>query len=141
MSHSQVAIMVNPSGPKGSPQLGLDRDFLADPPEAGGRYAQPRTAPRYPMIAQAQIYEPLSRIRIEGRTTQISVKGCYVDAADSLPRNTVVELRIVRDHREFETWARVAQVDENTGMGLAFLGSSTKDSAQTMADWIRELKP
>lgn len=119
---------------------GVDRDFLNDPPDAGARYPQARATPRYPIIAQAQIYEPLSGARVEGRTTEIGVNGCYLKVVETFPRNTIIELRMGRNGQQFRTWARVAYVNEKAGIGLAFLDTLAKDR-QTILDWIRELKP
>lgn len=117
----------------------MDKNILTRPPDAGARYPQVRAMPRYRLVAQADIYEPLSRTRLQARTTEIGANGCYVDVTNPFARNTVVELRILWNHSEFRTWARVAYVREDFGMGLTFLGTLAKQS-QTIADWIRELE-
>src|SRR4029077_18532475 len=37
-----------------------------------------RSVPRYSLIATAEIIEPISDVRISGRISEISRKGCYV---------------------------------------------------------------
>lgn len=116
------------------------KDFSNGPVDAGARHAQKRSVPRYPLIAAVEIFEPLSGIRLDGRTTEIAANGCYVEVGNPLSPNTVVQVRIRRDRRDLRAWARVAYVHENSGMGLAFLGSLTNE-LPIIADWIRDLKP
>ena len=59
--------------------LGMNKNILTRPPDAGARYPQVRATPRYRLVAQAEIYEPLSRTRLQARTTEIGANGCYVD--------------------------------------------------------------
>jgi PilZ domain len=118
----------------------MREDSLNGQLDAGARFGQTRAMPRYPLVAEAQIYEPLSRTRLHARTTEIGLNGCYVEVVNSLPRNTILELLILRNGQEFRTWARVAYVRESIGMGLAFLDTRARHR-QTIRDWIRELKP
>jgi hypothetical protein len=124
----------------GSPSGWPWGDFLADSLDAGSRFPQARATPRYPLVAEAEIYEPLSRTRAEARTTEIGARGCFLEMAKPLARSAIVELRIVRNRQEFRAWARVAYVTESVGVGLAFLGM-LPIHRQTIMDWIRELNP
>lgn len=105
---------------------------------AGRRFPDSRAAPRYPMIAPAEVTEPLSKRNVNGWTSVISLTGCFVRAADAPTAGTVVRLRIERDGKAFETWAQVARVRPEEGMGIAFF-----DTAQTqmnlLRQWIAEL--
>jgi len=96
--------------------------------------------PRYPLIADVEIYEPVSRTRLDGRTAEISTNGCYVDLTSPLPKNTLIQVRISRDSGEFRTWARVAYVHDKAGMGLAFF-DTTAEQRRIIGDWIGELQP
>lgn len=105
---------------------------------AGERYPDSRAALRYPMIALAEITEPLNKRTINGWTSVISLTGCFVRAAEAPIAGTVVRLRIQANGATFETWAQIAHVRPNDGMGLAFF-----DTARTQMDvlrgWIAEL--
>jgi hypothetical protein len=116
----------------------LDKDFLTSPPDAGARYAERRSVPRYPFIASAEVFEPVSRTELAGRTSEISTKGCYIDLLNPLPRNSVIRIRILRDQGTFETWGRVAYTQEGLGMGIAFL-QTAPDQERVIADWVGEL--
>jgi hypothetical protein len=65
--------------------------------EAGSRFAERRSVPRYPYVAGALIIEPLTQTRLSAQTSEISAKGFYIDKLDELPKNTVIQILIHRD--------------------------------------------
>ena len=89
--------------------------------EAGARFAQKRSVPRYPFAARANVVEPISRLESEGRTSDISLKGCFVESLDQFPLNSIVQVRIEAASEAFETWGRVAHVHRALGTGVSFL--------------------
>lgn len=119
-------------------QVRLSEDYASKPLDAGARYAERRSVPRYPFVANVEIYEPLGRIRLDGQTSEISANGCYVDVLNPLEKNTVLQLRIVRDGQSFQTWARVAYVQPNLGMGVAFF-DTLEEHRRIIADWLVDL--
>lgn len=50
---------------------------------AGGRFPDSRAAPRYPLIAPAEIIEPLSKRSVTRTVSVISLTGCYFRIADA----------------------------------------------------------
>ena len=119
-------------------QVRLSEDYASKPLDAGARYAERRSVPRYPFVANVKIYEPLGRIRLDGQTSEISANGCYVDVMNPLEKNTVLQLRIVRDGQEFQTWARVAYAQPNLGMGVAFF-DTLEEHRRIIEDWLVDL--
>jgi hypothetical protein len=119
-------------------QVRLSEDYTSKPLDAGARYAERRSVPRYPFVANVEIYEPLGRIRLDGQTSEISANGCYVDLLNPLEKNTVLQLRILRDGQSFQTWARVAYVQPNLGMGVAFF-DTLEEHRRIIADWLVDL--
>jgi hypothetical protein len=119
-------------------QVRLSEDYASKPLDAGARYAERRSVPRYPFVANVEIYEPLGRIRLNGQTSEISANGCYVDVMNPLEKNTVLQLRIERDGQSFQTWARVAYVQPNLGMGVAFF-DTLEEHRRIIADWLVDL--
>ena len=106
--------------------------------EAGARFAQKRSVPRYPFSANATVVEPLSRSEVAGRTSDISARGCYVESIDRFPPNTVIRLTIEQVGGErFETWGRVVHVRPGTGSGLAFFETSAEQRL-TLEKWLAE---
>ena len=97
-----------------------------------------RSEPRYSLVATADIVDPASETRISGRLSEISRAGCYIDLLNTLPKDTLVQIRISRDQGVFESLARIVYAQEGIGMGVAFVNPSPEQ--QTILDaWIAEL--
>jgi PilZ domain len=114
------------------------KDYIIEPPDAGARFAERRCAPRFPFVAAAEVFDPVSRTSFQGRTAEIAAKGCYVEMLRPLPVNSVFQLRISRDTRTFETWGRAAYTQTGLGMGVAFLKTSP-EQVKLIESWIAEL--
>jgi|ERR1700721_1183055 len=106
--------------------------------EAGARFTQKRSVARYPFAAHAVIQEPLTGLELAGRTSDISVQGCYVESVDHFPRNTLIRIRIEQDGAAIETWGRVAHVKTGIGTGLAFLEVSTEERL-IIENWVANI--
>jgi hypothetical protein len=105
--------------------------------EAGARFAQKRSVPRYPLAVPAVILEPLTQTELSCRTSDISLRGCFVEAVDRFPTNTVIRINIERDEEIFETWCRVAHVQKGIGTGVAFF-EHPAEARLTIQSWIAE---
>jgi hypothetical protein len=116
----------------------VTEEFRPSKPEAGARFAERRSSPRYVLVAAVDILDPVANIRLFGRTAEISQNGCYVDILNPLPKNSVIQLFIRRDGGTFETWARVVYVHDRLGMGMQFF-NTTRDHAALLEKWIAEL--
>jgi hypothetical protein len=90
------------------------------------------------MAAFAEVIEPLSKRHMMGSITIISVTGCFFRSADHTDAGTVVQLRIERNGSTFESWAQVAHVRPEEGMGLAFF-DTTQARMNLLKQWIAEL--
>jgi len=114
-------------------------DFPGDPQSAGDRYAERRAVPRYDLIAEIEVSEPLQRTKLKAHTAEIGANGCYVRVPTPLPRGTVIEVLILKDQEAFNTWGRVAHAQEGMGMGIAFFRPEP-DQEKTLQGWIANLK-
>jgi PilZ domain len=101
-------------------------------------FGQRRTVPRFSLIATAEVIEPGSDARMSGRISEISRKGCYLDILNTLPVDTVLQLRVTRDQGSFTTMARIIYVQEGIGMGLAFVDAA-QDQLGILDSWLAEL--
>jgi hypothetical protein len=106
--------------------------------EAGARFAQKRSVLRYSFAALALIVEPLTGTELAARTSDISLKGCYVESVDQFPQNTVIRITIDRAPEYFDSWARVAHVQVALGTGLSFFETSA-DQQLTLEKWVAEI--
>ena len=97
-----------------------------------------RVCPRYPFTATAETLDANSRSRMNARTSDISIGGCYVDTFCPLPRKTDVKIRISRDGESLEAQATVVYSKIGMGMGLRFSSMEPRHRA-TLNRWIAEL--
>jgi len=102
------------------------------------RPAKRRSVRRCPFVASAEVTELHSGALISGRTSEIALGGCYVDALNPLPEGTLVGLRILRDQGVFEAKAKVVYSDPGFGMGLAFT-EMTADQRSRLEAWLVEI--
>jgi hypothetical protein len=113
-----------------------------DSPIAGTAEAKPlerRRNPRFAFIADLQVFEPNSGIAIQGRTSDLSCGGCYVDTINPLPPTTSVKLRLTKWDRSFEAHALVVYSAVGMGMGLAFVAVD-QEQRRTLESWMDELR-
>lgn len=116
----------------------MSQDFLSNPPDAGARFSERRSSPRYALIATVEIVDPVGNIRLSGRTSEVSIGGCYVDVLNILPVGTVIQIRIQRDKGTFESWGRIKYVHESIGMGVMFF-DITPQQQKIIREWVAEL--
>ncbi|HTR46986.1 MAG TPA: PilZ domain-containing protein [Verrucomicrobiae bacterium] len=113
--------------------------FSGDSPaNASGPYAERRAVPRYGLIATAELLEPASGVRISGRISEISRKGCYVDLLNTLPIGTIIQVRVSRDQGVFACPGRIIYIQEGMGMGVAFFDVSD-EQLKVLDSWLAEL--
>jgi hypothetical protein len=97
-----------------------------------------RSQPRYPLTAAATSVELTSGARLDARTTDVSVEGCYVDAMNPFPTGTVIHLRLMKDGKSFLTDATVEYCAVGMGMGLRFTAVAPEGHL-TLEKWIHEV--
>jgi hypothetical protein len=111
---------------------------FGSPIQPESQYREKRTVPRYEFIATVEIVEPISDMRISGRVSEISRKGCYVDILNTLPTGTEISLRVSRDRGTFATTGKIIYVQEAMGMGVAFVDPPV-DQMKVLDAWLSEL--
>jgi len=109
-----------------------------DPPSSDSAYRERRTVPRYTFIASAEIVEPLSGVRMAGRISELSRKGCFVDLLNTLPMGTTIQLSISRDQGAFTCAGKIIYVQDGMGMGVAF-DDMPGNQVKTLDSWLSEL--
>ena len=101
-------------------------------------FTNKRTVPRYSLIATVEILETASDMRLSGRLSEISRKGCYVDVLNTLPAGTMIQLRVSRDQGTFATTGKIIYAQDGMGMGVAFIDPPA-DQLRTLDAWLAEL--
>jgi hypothetical protein len=106
--------------------------------QAKGGGEERRKQVRYSFTASADVHDLRSQIHVNGRCSDLSPGGCYVDTISPLVVGTVVKVRIVCEKRTCESSAIVTYSHPSMGMGLAFTGMNREDQ-DVLRSWIAEL--
>ena len=112
--------------------------FSGSPANPGGPYPEHREVPRFTFIAHIDLREPRTDMRITGRISEISRKGCFVDVLVTFPPGTNMNMRITCDQGSFETKSRIVYVHEGMGMGVTFVEPAA-DQLKILDDWLSQL--
>ncbi|MGB0034847.1 MAG: PilZ domain-containing protein [Candidatus Acidiferrales bacterium] len=107
-------------------------------PSSEQQYRDRRSVPRFNFIASVDLTEPASDMRIAGRISEISRKGCYVDILNTLPVGTLLHLRITRDQGSFSSKGKIIYVHEAMGMGVGFVDVA-EEQLKILDSWLAEL--
>ena len=84
-----------------------------------GEYAPQRRVPRYSFVAPAAVL-PEKGAPVGGNIKELSLYGCYMDAASTLAPRTKVLVKIFMPGEYFEANATVAYANPALGLGLVF---------------------
>jgi len=96
--------------------------------------------PRYTFAATTEITDSSSTMRLSGRVSEISRKGCYVDSLNTFPVGTMLNLQILRDLGTFATKGKVIYVHERFGMGIVFV-DPPEGQLKILDEWLSILPP
>ena len=117
----------------------VTRDFLSHPQAAGNRFVERRMVPRYHLIAEIEIFDPIRRTKVTTYTAEIGANGCFVRVQAPLDLNTVIQVRIQKERQSFKTWGRVVHAQIGAGMGILFFRPEP-DQERILQDWMDGLK-
>jgi hypothetical protein len=95
-----------------------------------------RQAPRYALIAEAEIVELGSKSRVQAKTSDFSLVGCFMNSAKSLPIGSKVEVKVRRGAESFTAQGLVARVHP-MGMGVSF-SKIQRDQESLLNKWLGE---
>ncbi len=96
-----------------------------------------RRATRYAFFATVEVIEVMTDTRMNLRTSDLSLVGCYVDTINPLPAGTDVRLRITHNEQTFETLGSVRHVETGMGMGVSF-AKIEPNQRKILEKWIAE---
>src|SRR5229473_451949 len=105
---------------------------------ASGAAIERRCATRSPFIAPIEMVEMCTGSRIQARTSDLSLQGCYVDTLNPLPVGAAVRLQIHRAGLILDALANVSARHAGSGMGLVF-GELTGSQKAVLETWLSEL--
>jgi hypothetical protein len=93
---------------------------------------------RYPFTSAVEVVVRESQTRIQGRTSDLSRGGCFVDTTSAFPAGSTVTMRLTKDNRTFEADAEVVYSLAGMGMGVKFTSADTEQLG-TVEKWMAEL--
>jgi hypothetical protein len=94
-----------------------------------------RRAPRYPIIADAEVTEIASEAKLSAKTSDLSLGGYFLDMLNPSPEGTEIAVRISRTDTTFTARGRVVFLFPNMGMGVMF--TSVPASQQAVPEkWL-----
>lgn len=97
-----------------------------------------RSGTRSPFIAPVEMVEMRTGSRIQARTSDLSLQGCYVDTLNPLPIGAAVRLQIHRAGMTLDVLANVSSRHAGSGMGLVF-GEIAETQRAVLESWLGEL--
>jgi len=100
--------------------------------------AERRRAPRYPIIADAEVTEIASETKLAAKTSDLSVGGCFLDTLNPSPEGTDIAVRISHADTSFTARGRVVFVFPNMGMGVMFTDVPASQQA-ILEKWLTAL--
>ena len=122
-------------GPTMSDDSNVKADGLSQYQGVERRQNERRRTLRYPFTASVDAVEPKSNAKISGRTSDISLGGCYVDTINPFPVETIIKIRLTKERVTFEADAKVVLSKVGMGMGVAFI-SAVPQQIRIFQKWI-----
>ena len=104
--------------------------------ESSVRYR--RYSVRHPFAAEAEMLELESGSRLSGRTSDLSLGGCFVCLRRTLEIGARVRGTFTHEGQKLKMLAVVRVVKPQVGMGLEFLDID-QESNRTLLAWINNL--
>lgn len=108
---------------------------VASPKGAAPSGSERRKYPRYGLVAIAELTDPEEGKLLSGKVAQISRNGCYVETPKTFPVGTALKVIISHDERTFVTRANIIHVQQQLGMGLAFVDVAP-DQLRVLDSWL-----
>jgi hypothetical protein len=116
----------------------LDDSKSADSHSTGVAPQERRINPRYSFSASAEVVHLQADTRLNGRSSDLSRGGCYVDTINPFPLGAEVKIRIVKDNASFVAEAQVLYSAVGMGMGLGFT-KIEPERLPVLERWLAEL--
>jgi hypothetical protein len=94
-----------------------------------------RIATRHALVLAAEIIELPRGAKLQGRTSDVSRTGCYVDTLNPISLKSQVRLRLTHRNEVFEVTGLVVYVSPGLGMGIRFENVPSEQQAR-LDKWL-----
>jgi hypothetical protein len=98
-----------------------------------------RRAPRYRLAAAVDVVDPLSQAHINGRTSDVSLLGCFINSTYSLPQGTKIQLQLTYEGTTFSALGSVARSEPSMGFGVSFVNLKVAQQ-ELLRGWLTQTK-
>ena len=82
--------------------------------------------------------EAATGTRLSARTSDLGLRGCYIDMLNPFAAGTAVQVRLTRESESFEAEGTVVHAQSGFGMGVAFTAVNP-DQLEVLRKWLGEL--
>jgi PilZ domain len=96
-----------------------------------------RRSPRYPLVADAEIVELRSCIRLHAKTSDVSLLGCFMYVERSLPTGTKIGVQLKRHGTTFTTRGLIVRT-QPMGMSVNFYNVNQNQQV-VLRKWLAEI--
>ena len=96
-----------------------------------------RRTPRYSFVVDVEVTDIQSGVQIRGRTKQLSLLGCGLEALKLFPKGTNVKIKFSHQGADAKVLARVVYASAELGMGIAFTSVEREDE-RILEWWLTE---
>ncbi len=96
-----------------------------------------RAGPRKHFVAEAQIIELASGVKISARSCDLVANGCYVDTLIPFPVGTIVRIQLKKGEIAIEANGKVVYESKGLGMGITF-HDLTPEGRAAVDKWLSE---
>ena len=97
-----------------------------------------RRSARYRFIADTEITEITSNKRLGGRSSDLSMGGCFLDMLNPSPEGTRIRITVHHASASFTALGKVVFVFPNVGMGVVFTNVE-EDQLAVLRKWLADL--
>ncbi len=96
-----------------------------------------RNAPRFPLTLVAEVTELLNDTAWNGRSSDVSRSGCYIDMLNPMPPGTPIRIRLRSGDDVFETQGRVVYICPGLGMGVHWGSNPLEKQFAILDRWLQ----
>ncbi len=82
--------------------------------------------------------EAATGTRLSARTSDLGLRGCYIDMLNPFAAGTAVQVRLTRESESFEAEGTVVHAQSGFGMGVAFTAVNP-DQLEVLRKWLGEV--
>ncbi len=97
-----------------------------------------RRAPRYQFSADAEVTVIVSGTKLDAKTGDLSIGGCFLDLLTPVPEGTEIRIKMSYASTTFTALGSVVFVFPNLGMGVMFT-SVEPDQQAVLQKWLTEV--